>query len=135
MNMDSETELLNEICRKARRSGRITDKQRDQLNDLFGSKFDHALEVVEQNRVKLYIFDPSSRRVWIVVGKSRDYQILPRAEFCTCNDYYFRVIGGKTPLCYHLIAQKLAEALDKFDLVTENDEMYDALMKEWRGND
>ena len=132
MSRESETELLNEIYREMRRSGKISNEQKNQLKNLFGPRFEHALEVVEQNKVKLYVFDPSGRKVWIVVGKGRDYQILPRAEFCTCNDYYFRVIGGKTSLCYHLIAQKLAEALNKFDPITENDEMYDILMKEWR---
>ncbi len=132
MSRESETELLNEIYREMRRSGKISNEQKNQLKNLFGPRFEHALEVVEQNKVKLYVFDPSGRKVWIVVGKGRDYQILPRAEFCTCNDYYFRVIGGKASLCYHLIAQKLAEALNKFDPITENDEMYDILMKEWR---
>jgi len=132
MIKQSEPKLLSEICKRVHKSGEITNEQTSQLSRIFGSRFDNALQVVEQNRVKLYVFDPSGRRVWIVVGKSKDYQILPKAEFCTCNDYYFRVIGGKTPFCYHLIAQKLAEALSKFDLISENDEVYNILMKEWK---
>jgi len=132
MTKRSESKLLSEICKDMRRNRKITREQIKRLSSLLGSRFDSALQVVEQNKVKLYVFSPSGRRVWIVVGKSRDYQILPMAEFCTCNDYYFRVISGKTPLCYHLIAQKLADALGKFDLVTESDERYDILMKEWK---
>jgi len=128
----TESKLLSEICREAKEKGRITSEQKEQLSNLFGSKFDNALQVVEHDKVKLYDFSPSGRKVWIVVGKTRDYQILPKAEFCTCNDYYFRVIGGKTPLCYHIIAQRLAEALGKIDLIRENDEVYSILMKEWK---
>ena len=35
-------------------------------------------------------------------------------------------------LCYHLIAQKLAEALGWFDKINESDELYETLMKEWK---
>ena len=128
-----ESGLLREICRNVKESGKTTREQVSRLNELFGSRFDNALQIVEQNKVKLYVFDPSRRREWIVVGKSKDYQILPKAEFCACDDYYFRVIGGKAPLCYHLIAQKLAEASGKFDLIRESDDKYEILMRRWRG--
>jgi len=127
-----ESRSLREICKDIEEDRRITSEQISRLRELFGSRFDNALQIVEQNKVKLCVFDPSGRRVWIVAGKSQDYQILPRAEFCACNDYYFRVIGGKAPLCYHLIAQKLAEALGKFDLIRESDEKYEILVKRWR---
>lgn len=32
----------------------------------------------------------------------------------------------------HLIAQKLAEALDWYDLIEEEDGLYDSLMGEWK---
>lgn len=125
----AESRLLMEICREIKESRKITSEQESRLSDLFGSRFNNALKIVEQNKVRLYIFDPSGRRAWIVVGKKQDYQILPNAEFCVCDDYYFRVIGGKAPLCYHLIAQKLAAALDKFELIRESDEKYETIVK------
>jgi predicted nucleic acid-binding Zn finger protein len=128
-----ESGLLMEICRDVKESEKITCEQISRLSDLLGSRFDNALKIVEQNKVKLYVFDPSGRRVWIVVGKSQDYQILPNAEFCACDDYYFKVIGGKAPLCYHLIAQKLAEALGKFNLIRESDEKYEIIAKRRMG--
>ncbi|RJS90038.1 hypothetical protein CW700_01840, partial [Candidatus Bathyarchaeota archaeon] len=79
-----------------------------------------------------YTFQPSGRVVWIVVGKEGEYQILPRAGYCSCDDFYFRIINGEAGLCYHLIAQRLAEALGRFEEVEEGDEFYDALMAEWR---
>ncbi|MFP3985697.1 MAG: hypothetical protein ACLFU9_07030, partial [Candidatus Bathyarchaeia archaeon] len=82
--------------------------------------------------VKKYVFKPSSRIVWIVVGKERDYLIMPTADFCTCNDFYFRVMDKQIHLCYHLIAQKLAETLESYELYEEEDELYEVLMKEWK---
>ncbi|UCD73423.1 MAG: hypothetical protein JSW01_01915 [Candidatus Bathyarchaeota archaeon] len=122
--------MLMEICMIVKERRRITQEQIDLLSRMLGSRFDNALQVVEQKKVTLYTFTPSGRRVWIIAGKSQDYEVLPVAEFCACNDYYFRVIGGKTPLCYHLIAQKLAEALEKYNLVMEKDKTYSTFMKE-----
>ena len=87
---------------------------------------------MEERRVKHYVFEPSGRRAWIVVGKGGEYQILPASGYCGCNDFYFRVIDGEAGFCYHLIGQRLAEALDSYDLVHEGDEFFDALMTEWR---
>jgi predicted nucleic acid-binding Zn finger protein len=130
MSKRPESKVLSEICRHVKESRRITHEQIDRLSKLLGYRFDNALQVVEQEKVTLYTFNPSGRKVWIVTGKSRDYEILPIAEFCACDDYYFRVIGGETPLCYHLIAQKLAEALEKYNLVKEKDKMYSTFVKE-----
>ena len=130
MTKRPEKKVLTEICEHVKERKRITQEQIELLSKMLGSRFDNALQIVEQKKVTLYIFNPSGRRVWIVTGKSQDYEILPMAEFCACNDYYFRVISGKTPLCYHLIAQKLAEALQKYTLIKEKDKMYSTFMKE-----
>jgi predicted nucleic acid-binding Zn finger protein len=78
------------------------------------------------------MFEPSGRVVWIVVGKEKDYQIIPVANYCSCDDFYYRVVNGDTSLCYHVIAQKLSEALNKYELITDSDTLYDVFMKEWR---
>jgi predicted nucleic acid-binding Zn finger protein len=82
--------------------------------------------------VKKYVFKPSGRTVWIVVGRERDYLIMPEAEFCMCDDFYFRVLDRKIHLCYHLIAQKIARNLGWYETIEENDELYDTLMNEWK---
>lgn len=102
------------------------------LYETFGQRFTRAFEALKENRVKKYVFKPSGRTVWIVVGRERDYLIMPEVEFCTCDDFYFRVLDRKVHLCYHLIAQKLAKNLDWYELVEEHDELYDSLMIEWR---
>jgi predicted nucleic acid-binding Zn finger protein len=57
---------------------------------------------------------------------------MPEAEFCMCDDFYFRVLDKKIHLCYHLIAQKIARNLSWYDVIDENDELYQSLMTEWR---
>lgn len=110
----------------------IEEADQKRLFDSFGQRFTKAWEAVTDKRVKKYVFKPSNRVVWIVVGKERDYLIMPAADFCTCDDFYFRVMDRQIHLCYHLIAQKLSEAFKTYDSYEETDELHEALMKEWR---
>jgi len=128
----SELETLRQVCKKAVTAKRIEDADLDKLSVAYGQRFTKAWKAVEGKLVKKYVFKPSKRVVWIVVGKGRDYLIMPAADFCTCDDFYFRVMDRQIHLCYHLIAQKLAETLESYDLYEEEDELYDVLMKEWR---
>ena len=132
MNENSELEKLNAICKEAKAAGKLSGENLTELYELFGQRFTKALDAIKENRVKKYIFKPSNRIVWIVVGRERDYLLMPQAEFCTCDDFYFRVLDKQVHLCYHLIAQKIANNLGWFDVINENDELYDCLMAEWK---
>jgi predicted nucleic acid-binding Zn finger protein len=132
MAEDSETDVLDSVCREAKREGKLTGKNITRLYETFGSRFTRAFEALKEKRVKKYIFKPSGRTVWIVVGKEKDYLIMPEAEFCTCDDFYFRVLDKEIHVCYHLIAQKLAKILDWYENIEEHDELYDSLMAEWK---
>jgi predicted nucleic acid-binding Zn finger protein len=85
---------------------------------------------VGESRIKKYVFQPSGRIVWIVVGKERDYLVMPAGSYCSCDDFYYQFDHGH--LCYHIIAQKLAEALGRFDLFEDDDDFFDILIKEWK---
>ena len=126
-----ELRILERVCKEATETKRLEEEDLRQLTEVFGQRLTRALEAVEERRVKRYIFNPRNRNVWIVVGKIRDYLIMSAADFCTCDDFYFRVMDNQIHLCYHLIAQKLAEALGNYDTVEESEQLYDALMKEW----
>lgn len=128
----SEIDALKGICEEVKRIGKITGEHLTRLSALFGSRFQRAWEAVKDNRVKKYIFKPSGRVVWIVVGKERDYLVMPDAEFCSCDDFYYHVMSRKAHLCYHLIGQRIAEALSWYDEIEEGDELYDFLMSEWK---
>jgi len=131
MSANSETDTLNSICRQAKIEGKLSGKSLTVLYELFNQRFTKALDALKENRVKKYVFKPSGRTIWIVVGRERDYLIIPEAEFCTCDDFYFRVMDKKVHLCYHLIAQKIARNLAWFDALEENDELHNTLMSEW----
>jgi predicted nucleic acid-binding Zn finger protein len=132
MNENSEIETLNAICREAKTGGKLSGKNLTELYELFGQRFTKALDALKENRVKKYVFKPSGRTVWIVIGRERDYLIMPEAEFCTCDDFYFRVLDREIHLCYHLIAQKIARNLGWYETLEETDELYKTLMNEWK---
>jgi len=132
MSADSEDDLLNAICKEAKTEGKLTGKILTRLYETFGQRFAKAFEALKEKRVKKYVFKPSGRTIWIVVGKERDYLIVPEAEFCTCDDFYFRVLDRKIHLCYHIIAQKIAQSLGWYEPVEADDELYETLMQEWR---
>jgi predicted nucleic acid-binding Zn finger protein len=131
-NENSEIDTLNTICRQAKTEGKLSGKNLTELYELFGQRFTKALDALKENRVKKYVFKPSGKTVWIVIGRERDYLIMPEAEFCTCDDFYFRVLDKKIHLCYHLIAQKIARNLGWYETIEENDKLHDTLMNEWK---
>ena len=132
MDKTSEIDTLNSICKEAKAQGKLTGKSLTKLYEIFGQRFINAFEALKEERVKKYVFKPSDRVVWIVVGKERDYLLMPEAEFCSCDDFYFRVLDREIHLCYHLIAQKIASILEWYETIEERDELYDSLMKEWK---
>ena len=132
MNKNSEIDALNAICREAKAEGKLVGKNLTELYEIFGQRFTKALNSLKENRVKKYVFTPSNRTVWIVIGRERDYLIMPEAEFCMCDDFYFRVLDKKVHLCYHLIAQKIARNLGWYETLGEDDKLYDTLMNEWK---
>ena len=132
LNEPSELETLKKICGKIADTREIRKKDRKILTKLLGQRFIKAWEAVEERRVKKYVFKPSKKIVWIVIGKLRDYLIMPDADFCPCDDFYFRVMDKQVHLCYHLIAQKLSKALQVHDIYEERDELYRTLMREWK---
>jgi len=131
-NEKSEIETLNAICREAKTAGKLSGENLTDLYELFGQRFTKALGAVKEGRVKKYIFHPSDRVVWIVVGRERDYLIMPEAEFCTCDDFYFRVLDRKVHMCYHVLTQKIAQNLGWFEVFEEHDDCLEMLMNEWK---
>ena len=135
MSDNQELDTLNSICREAKAAGKLSGENLTELYELFGSRFTKALDALKEGRVKKYTFKPSGKVVWIVVGRERDYLIMPEAEFCTCDDFYFRVLDKKVHMCYHLLTQKIAANLNWYESIDAEDENYDMLMNEWKKSD
>ncbi len=101
------------------------------LSQQCGNRFWKALQAVAKDLVKKYIFEPSGREAWVVVGKSRDYRVLSEV-YCDCEDFYINVIVKRTAeLCYHILAQILANALGTYSEIRVDDMRYDTLSDEW----
>jgi len=126
----SEANALDGICEAIRVEGGVSDAHVGMLDARFGQRAQKALEALNESRIKKYVFQPSGRIVWIVVGKERDYLIMPSIDYCSCDDFYYQFDHGH--VCYHIIAQKLAEATGRFDLFEDDDRFFDVLIQEWK---
>ena len=127
-----ERRILERVADELRTQRELTRLNWERLKSTFCDRFDKAWRLVQERRVKRYLFRPSGRVVWIVIGQGGEYRILPAAGYCSCSDFYFRVVNGEAGVCYHLLGQKLAEALSSYEEVMEDDEAYDLLMEEWK---
>src|SRR5437773_10552649 len=110
-----EYSVLKHVSEELRRTHTLTDGQKQTLAKVFEKRLPQALALVDARNVTSYTFKPSGRTIWIVKGRKGQYQVVPESLFCTCDDYYFRVMDNKKQLCYHLVAQQIAEALGRFD--------------------
>ena len=89
---------------------------------------DKAVRVTLNKGVKVHLFKPSSREIWTVVGKDREYWVDPEESFCSCEDYYFQTLSGKEK-CYHLQVIDVAKEKELVDIIEFNDEEYDSFLK------
>jgi len=90
----------------------------------YGTKFDRATDTVLAGGVKECRFLPSGRRLVTVVGKLGDEFVDPERPYCSCSNFYFRVLGGREETCYHLISYKIAAKTDKVEVIEFSDEEY-----------
>jgi predicted nucleic acid-binding Zn finger protein len=127
-----ERRILVQALNEIRSQHEISRLSWLRLRSVFKDRFTRSWRMVIRNSTKKYIFKPSGKELWIAVGNNAEYLIYPLADYCSCNDFYFRVLDKEVALCYHLLAQKLAEALDHYDTIIEDDEAYIPLMKIWK---
>jgi len=130
MKKPHEADVLQDICKAVRTEGKVSQLHVSRLSEAFGQRLNKALEALDERRIKKYLFQPSGRVVWIVVGKRRDYIVMPAIDYCSCYDFYFQFDRGH--VCYHIIAQKLAEATGTFDQFEDDDHFFNVLIKEWK---
>ncbi len=118
---------------KSRRE--LSPELKEALEKTFGERFTNGWELANSKKVRRYEFKPSERVVWAVQGRKDQYQVMPDIPFCYCDDYYFRVMDKKRGLCYHIIAQHIAEALNKFEKVSRSDSQYSSITDRWRAKE
>jgi predicted nucleic acid-binding Zn finger protein len=120
--------VFNKAYERIKSEKKIRAGDTDRLLRSFGDRFTKALQALDEGRVRKHVFYPSGRHVWTVVGEGGEYQVLPLATFCSCNDFYFRVLSHEAFLCYHLLAQKIAEVLDRYVILEGDDRDYTTLL-------
>jgi len=92
-------------------------------------QFKKAIASTFSGCVKSHIFLPSGRRVWTVVGSNADEFIDPDESYCTCESYFYGVLGNKIPLCYHILSYRMAARSGLVREVRFDDEEYDVFMR------
>ena len=126
----------------------------------FRNIYVEALNAIKEHNVKKYIFKPSKKELWIVVGREGEYLITEwnknnDLQFaCSCPDYLFHVLLKhskdikekpiiRRPFCYHIVSRIIAEIHEirktlglnyrnDFlpEIIVENDEYYLELIRE-----
>jgi predicted nucleic acid-binding Zn finger protein len=90
----------------------------------FGRKFEKAIDTVLVGGVKECRFLPSGRRIFSVVGTQGDEFIDPERPYCSCSNFFFRVMGGREELCYHLLSYEIAVKTGRVAVVKFGDDEY-----------
>lgn len=126
-----EGNAVKDLSIELRKTRTISEEQKQKLQNIFKKRLTPALAIVEEKRVARYQFEPSRRSVWIVTGRKGQYQVIPESMFCTCDDYHFRVMENKKQLCYHILAQQIAEPLGKYIESNLPDTNYSRMMSKW----
>lgn len=130
-----ENKLMKEAYEELKSRRELTARLKEALETTFRERFTNGWELANSRRVRRYEFKPSSRVVWVVQGRKSEYQVMPDIPFCYCDDYYFRVMDKKRGLCYHIIAQHIAEALNKFEKISKKDSQYSSITDRWRAKE
>lgn len=89
-----------------------------------GNTFKKAVDAVFSGDVKRHVFTPSGRTIYTVVGSNADEFIDPEKTYCSCSNFFFRVMSGKAEYCYHLLGYKIAKEANTIEQVTFSDEEY-----------
>lgn len=93
------------------------------------NQFEKAIESVFGGCVKRHTFLPSGRCVYTVVGRNADEFIDPDKSFCSCESYFYGVLGAKVKQCYHMLSYRIAHESGLIREVRFDDEEYDAFMR------
>lgn len=104
-------EELERVVAKIKEKKTITSKEAEALRRLFGRRFDKALKLAKSRGVKKYVNAVTGRTLCAVVGREGEYEVVPLAPFCECQDFLKWALTGERHVCYHILAQRLAEAL------------------------
>lgn len=99
---------MSDIFEEIKKQCSISEDIEKRIVEEYGSRGKKALEAYKNNKVKKY-------RDFFVVEGSRDSYIVEE-DFCTCNDYLYR-LSSRGGICYHSLAAKIARAAGKYESI------------------
>ncbi len=82
------------------------------------------MDAVLRGYVKVHVFLPSNRTIYTVVGSGGDEFIDPEKPYCSCNNFFFRVLDGKREYCYHLLGYRIALEAGRIEQISFDDDEY-----------
>jgi predicted nucleic acid-binding Zn finger protein len=113
----------------------MDSQTRDELIERFSDSpaspkyLERAIDAVLEGRVKRHVFVPSGRVLHAVVGRSGDEFIDPEKPFCSCQHFFFSVLGGRDQTCYHLLANSIATQTHRYAETEFHDEEFTYFLK------
>lgn len=93
------------MCLEKLRDKGLTHNIKEKLKNEYGERGEKALKAVEEKRVKEYL------DFIVVVGNTKEYIV--EENNCSCPDFYYNLDKGE--FCWHILAVKIADALDSVD--------------------
>jgi len=113
----------------------LTQSDIEYFRNKYGKRFVRALQAAEENKVAKYQFQPSNTATWIVRGRGRHYMVIPKI-YCTCRSFYQDVvISREIKMCYHILAQQIAEIRNLYNNIDSSDAERRKMYVEWRRTD
>lgn len=59
-----------------------------------------------------------------VVGRMGDEFVDPERPYCSCSNFFFKVVGGREDACYHLLSYKISSRMGMTDVIEFSDDEY-----------
>ena len=101
------------------------------LHSVFGSVLSPALDLVDRGAVTLMRGEERGREVVTVRGSGgMRYTLLMGSHYCPCPSYQYRVVGRGDMVCKHLLAVRLALAMQRNNVETVPDKQIILLIDE-----
>lgn len=98
----------------------------------YGETFFKALEYIQidEKKIKKNVFQPSNLIVWTIQGMDKTYRIYP-GIYCQCQAFLLESIyrSKRFIMCKHLLAQKISEILNLFEMNMFSDIEYKKFIK------
>ena len=101
------------------------------LEKKHGKRFEKAIAILAEKKVKKYVFKPSENVFWIITGRLNDYLAIEEL-FCSCKDFQIRhLIRDEVDSCYHLLAVKIAIEHNFYQIEQKDDDELDTFLEKF----